>query len=52
MANICSFLGKIVGKEEEVKEVYNYFSEDYSYMRDQKGKFINPPKKPHFWRVD
>lgn len=31
MANICNFTGKIVGKKKEVKEVFGYFTEDYSY---------------------
>lgn len=31
MANYCYFNGKLRGKEEEVREVYKYFSEEYNY---------------------
>ena len=31
MANICNFTGKLVGKKKEVKKVFRYFTEEYSY---------------------
>lgn len=46
MANNCYFEGKLVGKKEEVLEVYQYFVEPYGYCSEKLY-----PQKPHFWRI-
>lgn len=54
MANDCYFEGKILGKKEEVEEVFKYFTEAYNYNllnKEEKASDFIEPKGPHFWRI-